>query len=447
MALRRRLDLVLPGAALLGVLVPLLPSLLLRIGVPLTAVRPYTYYKDLAVVVVLSCLAESGRRESGPLDAVERWGLAFIGLVTLYLLLPLASPGADALPFNIRSYGWRFDVEWLIFLLGLRRLRLPPRTAQYFMRTLYVITALEVAATTYEKLRPHAWETFLTATLRVPNYLSAALGSSPLLADVNDFGTGKALRAGGLTANSLSTGFIMVILLAALAPHLAATRVSRRMILLLGGSLVALSLTLTRSAVLSGLVVLLFVLSQRATPLLASRARGTLLVTTGLLVAAPFLLGSDLVRRTTSAFTGSDPSAEAHSQGSSTALSLARDHLLGFGLGTNPNVANRFGVVTITAENTFLQTALELGVLGLVLLAGLLLSLVVSCLRTHRALGGSALHLGAAAAAVGVLVQSLFLEPFSDLPTAFLFAALVAVAQPVRGDPALNDYEPVTTDR
>lgn len=437
---RRRPGGLLLVAVLVVPLSPVLPAALLRAGVPLAVVSQYGYAKDLvATGLVLAVLGEtaaaSAPHRARALDAVERWAAAYLGVVTLYLVLPVASPGHVAPPFDVRLLAWRYASEWVVLLLAVRRVHIGPRDRGRVLAAVGVLAALEAAACVTERLASTAWQRFLVSGIDVPRYL-ATTSSTRNLTDLqvhNQFAGLSVVRAEGPALDSLVTGAVCIVLVGTLAPTLVATRLSPRRGLLLAAASVAVVFTLTRSAVVGCIVAVALVLAPRRGVLATARARGTVIVAVLALAAAPVVVGGTFATRLASAFNGSDPSAAQHRSATADALSAATHDLLGSGLGTGPAVGYRFSTAVVTAENAYVQIALEIGVLGLVAFVGLLVALLREARRRTAAGTDSGAALGVQAVLAGLLVMSFFLDPWIDFGTLFLIATVAGLGT---SDPA-----------
>ncbi len=434
-AARRRRGLVVLVTVALVPTVPLLPAALLRFGAPLAVVRQYGHIKDLAVLYAVLGLLTATERRRGPLDWVERWGIAFVGLSVAYLVFPLATPGFLAPSTSIRIYGWRQLAEWVVLLLALRRLIVPHGTQRLVLRGVAVLAVLEGVLSLFQRVQAGSWSHFVTSTLQVRRYLQLALDSNvlgtPDAAVHNAFAGIETIRVGGLALQPLSTGGVCIVLSGLLAPVLVAERPHPAQLAALLGSLEAVVLTLTRSALLGCAVAVAFVLFLARDHHVGARTRGVLLVVIGVLAGWPLLAASKVLIRITSSIAGTDSSTQDHVRSTSGAIGQIGRELLGAGLGTGPGVGFRFSTQGTVAENAYIQIALEVGVVGAVCFTAMLVALVRSCLAAYRDDPAHTYPLGAAAATVGLMAMSLLLDPWIDFGTIFLFAA-VAGAVPYR---------------
>lgn len=450
-AVRRRPDVICLVALVTIPTVPLLPALLLRLGVPLSVLAEYGHIKDAVCVALVVALA-TGRRRQGAPDLVELVGMAYLTLITLYLALPIASAGLTAPPLSDRVYGWRFDAEWVVCLLAIRRLVLPGSFLPRVRVVAVGLAGLELLTCGLETAAPAAYNRYLLGSLDVGKYLNVDLKdhSRPAadLTTYNVFNGTHTVRAGGLELNPLATGAICIVLVAVLAPAIRGRRLAPLQLAGLGASLAAAGLTLTRSAVLGCAVAFTVILVGAFGDRMAPRARVALLTVMGVAVAAPTVVGSRLAARIAAGLDGSDASVVAHQRQSSGALSLALHQYLGAGLGTSPAVGLRFDTLETTAENAYLQTSLELGVAGLVLFVLLLVSLLRAVPGTPN--GEAPDRYVVRAAICGLLAMSFFLDPWIDYGLLFLVAIVTGAGTPYsRGlrQPAVGAARPETGGR
>jgi hypothetical protein len=139
---------------------------------------------------------------------------------------------------------------------------------------------------------------------------------------------------------------------------------------------------------------------------------------------------------------GDTTSNKAHTNSLHAGLNVMSDHPLGLGLGTSPDIGDRFNVTnTVTSENYYLQVGDTVGVFNLALFVALMLVLIVEAQRAIIPGPEGALSGAAAGALVGLSVSAFFLHAWASSEMAWILwsaagASLgVATAEHQRGVP------------
>jgi hypothetical protein len=187
-------------------------------------------------------------------------------------------------------------------------------------------------------------------------------------------------------------------------------------IALAAGSLLA---TITRSAILSGAVVLILALlpekSLRSNWQRNRKTRFAIVALVGLIALAPVAIATGVSSRSSAALSGGQD-ASTHVSSTTQGLQNLASHPLGLGIGTAPGVGNRFDVPgEVTSENAYLQVGNELGIPELVIFVAMLFLVIRRLGRAEAADDGTApLARGLRLAALGLVVGGLFLHVWLD---------------------------------
>jgi O-antigen ligase len=399
-------------------------------GAPFAAVRAAGFFKEAVIAgLVLAVLQdESSRRAS---KGVADWaGMAFVALTTFYLALPAVVTGVlGGQPSDVRLSAWRINVIFVVLFLACRRLSWTRAEVRVLQSALLVSAAVLAAGAVWELLDEHGFNHFLSDVVQQPRFQVEVLnGKTAAVINVEALGSGTVTRIGSWVLNPLALGFCLVTPLAVGVHRLIAGRRIGLVALIALGTATAILSTRTRSAILAAVValVVVFALSARGRQ---RRTLNVLLVTLLLAVcAAPFLPQTSVYHRFAGAVNGTEESAQSHEERTGSAWDLSLRSPLGLGLGANPGTGSLYGTDNyVTAENTYLQVALELGWLGAVLFIILTLALIRDCFVRARARpGGTAV--AAAGAALGLALGGLFLHVWLDFQTSFLFWGFAGVA-------------------
>jgi O-antigen ligase len=238
------------------------------------------------------------------------------------------------------------------------------------------------------------------------------------------------IRVGSVLLSPLTLGFNLYLAWA-LSLRLLSGRRPQFWSLVAGGLAgTAILVTLTRSAVLGGLVVALFSVLLASSRHSRGRVRVGFLLLAVAALFAPLAGSTTLGQRTSEAAQGSDVSAQAHVTAFRAGVDAIVQHPLGRGLGTQPGIGSRFGVNgTVTAEDYYLGLGDEVGVVSGVLFIAVVVLLLVELRRRARASGAVGSFAGAVwAAGMGLAVGALFLHIWLDVALSLSFWGVAALA-------------------
>ncbi|MBV9486101.1 MAG: O-antigen ligase family protein [Frankiaceae bacterium] len=449
-----------PGMAIGAVLVfvPLqVPVLayLYKHGMPGVVARDLGYLKDAAILGVGLCavLRTSGndKTDRWNLDLVDKFAIGYVGIATAYLLLPLAAPGAlGGEPWGVRLGAWRIDCLFAILLLAAKRVSLSMRTLRRIRTTVFVVAATIFGVAIWESVSSDGYNRFLVRTLGVPIYQIAVLHTSPPpgYSYVVHAQEGSGIRVGSLLLDPLVLGFFMVLPLAYGLERLSGSRPRLLPLAGVAGGAVSIVMTQTRSAILSGGVVILL------SVWLAARRRSSgrlplviLLVGTGILLA-PYLAQSSAWSRIQSNLSVQTEDNQQHITRTTNGFNSLLRHPAGFGLGANPATGVRSQTANATnTENSYLGVGSELGAAGMLCFIGFYVATLVELRRRAQGESETAKLAGASwLAGFGLLVGGLFLPIWISFPVALTFWGLagLGLARPAADDDELSSGLPHT---
>ena len=435
-----------PGRSLV-LLVALLPfqefglALLYRHGFPAQLVKPLGYWKEALVAGIIFAGFRNVRRQSVHLDRVDKLALAWVGLVTAYLLFPSLGRPADAVHFlagpphvfNVRLLAWRVDALYVLLFVGARHAGLGSDVRRRFEQAVVGVGTVVAALGIVEFLIPNWWNNFAVRVCGVTNYQLAVLHVSPSnysnILIYDQLGGHQVVRVGSILLSPLTLGFYLILPLGfslrrALRPSGARLASGPATVIAL-----ALLLTLTRSAIFAGLVVTLVTLGARSRSVPARRARLVLLLMAGAIVLTPVVASSGLGARSATTLQSSGSTSD-HLRGLRNGLDALVHAPTGLGLGTQPGVGDRFAIANkLTSEDSYLQIGDELGVSALILWVILLVTLLFALARARAADDPEvALATALFAIGVGLAVGSFFLHVWLDFTLAWSFWAGAGLA-------------------
>jgi hypothetical protein len=410
----------------------ILLSVLYRFGVPRPVLRPFAAWKELVVVGLLMAGARALSTGRSRLDALDKAALAYVGVVTLYLLFPrfFVQPTGfyffgPPLDLGVRSLAYRVDVLFVLAFLGCRHAGIGRVDLHRACRAILVVGGVAAAVAAFEFFFSGAWNTVAVRWLGVTKYQREVLALSINSEDVRSYVViaGRTLvRPGSIFLNPLALGFFLVLPLA-----LAVERVLRRPApfathLLVGLIAAALFLSYVRSAILAALVVAVVSMGRAAGHVSTNRVRFALVLGVVVVLGLPAAAGTGLAARTAEVFDAEAGSTSDHLAGLGTGIDHLFTQPLGRGLGTQPGVGDRFATAgRVTSENSYLQVGNEVGVVALALFVTVTV-LLLRRLNAYRDVPSAGWPLvGLRAAGIGLAVGALFLHIWLDFALALSF--------------------------
>lgn len=439
-----------PGGALLvlTVFLPLqkyLVAFAYRLDLPLAAVRGFGWLKEGILIGVAAAAIHAFRQAGRKLDGLDRLALAWIAGVTLYLLLPSIMSAPDApLGLNPRIQGFRANAFFVILFLAARHAPLPPDLRRRFARTLGGVLALVALLGVYQFIDPQGWIHFTTDIAQVPRYQQDVQGLTPAQLH-QDFGwlSLDPVRVGSVLI--VPTEFVDLLLIALAVAIERLTRGRARLVLAVATASIAFAMVASRTRIdlVAAAIVLVLLLRPAPGRVAASRTRLAALFLLGVVLVAPFQIGTRI--------TGGEGGAEssvAHAGEFSTGLRLLLDEPRGFGLGTSPSVGTRFGFhQTVISDNSYLQVGNELGVVMMALFIALVFTLLRRLRTAYRSPPFDPLAAAFWAAGIGLSVVAMIHQVWLSIPVSWLFFLGCGIALSERHDEAASTVAPTATAR
>lgn len=460
-----------PGRALLTLLVVLpfqtiILAVLLKVGVPHAIVRPLGFWKEGLIAGLAAAAIVRIRRDHPSFDAADKLALAYVGLGTAYLFLPHLFVGSQIgahLRFYVRELGWRSDVLYIGIFFVARHLALSAPQVLRLLRRVLAVGFVMALVGLFEFAASGTWNHLAVHVFGVQHYKEVVLHQTPGPSfnptDVRQYanvGGHRFVRVGSVLFDHASAGFYFAFCLGVAAEMVARARGRTWVVVSIPLLGVALVLTQTRSALVAGVVALLFSVRAQIGRSIRNRARLALILGLVMVVAIPFALASGVLNR----FSSSSGSNKDHSSSFHTGVATMSASPLGRGLSTaagggqlaaNEGISSQSSVGV--TESQWLQIGTQLGDLGLVLYAGAFLAMERRLRRRSldagddpesRAAAMSAA--GARNAFVGLVVGATFLQVFLGPELSWTVFALVGAAAGVRSRPNViaDDRQPTS---
>ncbi len=427
-----------PGAAL-GVVVVYVPfqvallALLYRHGVPASVVRNLGYVKEAMLAgIVLAALREVWQSATRVrFDALDAVAAGYLGIATVYLLMPFAFTGSfGGQPFQIRFNAWRLDCLFVVLMLAARRVRLSAAVLRRLRTAVFVVAAVLAGFAVWEFVAQTSFNTFLVQTLRMPQYradiLNVPYTDPTQLITQGSLGGVSWVRVGSLLNDPLELGFLLLIPLGLGLERLSAARLRTATVAATLAAAVALLFTLTRSAILGGLLAAMLSVGLGVRRRSPGRIRLVIALVAGAIAVAPIAGQTSVQARFFGVSGAQNTDNQEHLTASTDAFSAVLHHPAGYGLGANPVTGLRFdSSIARTSENSYLQVGTELGVAAMLLFIAMFLLLLARLRRVWTGdddpsgLGGGMWLAGWALAFGGM-----FLHVWTSFPVALTFWGL-----------------------
>ena len=429
-----------PAMAWLVALVPfqlVVTSALYELGLGGGVTRMAALWKELVVLAVVLAAWRRSRDRPTPTDAFDRVAVAFVVLGTLYLLLPevfVGHPGSD-LSLDTRFVAWRLVVLPSLFALAARRLCATAEELRTVFRGVTVMAVALGSVAVVEFFFSGWWNRLLVDTIGVNRYrvevLEIDLRSLGLrFNDIRVYGEvagRRIIRIGGPMVSHLSFSFVLLISLGLLVERLVRGRATRATGIGVVTCGLGLLFTQTRSSIAGGVVLLAVVLLPAPGRATVDRVRYGLAAAVVAVLAVPVLFTSGLTDRFTE---GDELSDAVHEVRVDRALETVLDHPTGLGLGMGSVAGGRPAAGSVSVENQVLDTAVQLGALGSVLLVAQYALLVVALRRAALRAGPEAQSAAFAvrSAMLGLLVSLWYQLAFGVIEVSWILFGLAGLA-------------------
>ncbi|HEX3794038.1 MAG TPA: hypothetical protein VHV57_06030 [Acidimicrobiales bacterium] len=362
-----------PGGALIA-LVIILPlesivfGLLYGLHVPAGFLHPLSAYKELLAGVILVAGLRHIRDTGKKLDRIDIALLLYVGVVTIYLIVPHLFSIYAPNQWSPRFLAYRSDVGYVLIFFGARHAPISPRVKDRFLQVVLGMGAFAAAVGLYQRIAPASFANFVINTAHVATYQTNVLGLDPTVAARNlvYVTTLNPLHITSIFLSPYDFGDYLDIVVAVAAVRIAQNRRSPFNYIVLAASMACLYFTQSRSNGIAAAIILVLI----ALPTARSPVEGRLRLIGALLVAAvlvvPSLSGSRYIGNASA-----NQSSQGHIFEIEDGLGIIYYVPLGLGLGQQPGVANRFaGLSSLindgdVSDNLITQVADELGLQAL----------------------------------------------------------------------------------
>jgi hypothetical protein len=391
-------------------------------GVGFSAISLARFWKEgVLLVLVVRLLKERGWRWSDG----DRVPLAYLGLVAVYLVLPVGAP------LNIRVLGARSLASFLVVFLVARHLSLPDHARSRVENWILAVGVVVAALGIWNSLDAAAWSSWIAST-KLIEYQTAISGGR-LISPVVWYtivGGRKLVSAGSIFLSPLVLPYYLTVPITIALSRLIGGRARTASALAGGVCMIGLLFTLSRSAIalMPAIALLAFA---------ASRQRAKLLVVAVFCVAllVPVVGSLTLGQRLGTALNAQDPSTAGHIERARASIERVNAHPLGTGLGSiatfdQSGSGSQQAESVIFNEDWYLEVGTEVGYVG----TALILFAFVFVLRQlwRRGRKGNASALAALCALAWVAMACLVLQVFSDINVSWTLwmAAGLALREP-----------------
>jgi hypothetical protein len=401
-------------------------------GLSPALVRPLSAWKETLALGVVVAGVRGFRASGRRLDRLDLLGLAYVGIIGAYALLPeLFAPGAPT-GAGVRALGFRATAGFVILLLAARHARLPHDFATRAARVVMIVGSIVAAIAVYEYFFSDSWNSFVVDRVQYIRYQVDILDVRPFhFTDIRRYGHiggREVVRVGSVFVDHIPFAFYLLFPFAVAVERTlrAGLRSGAGAALLLTAT--ALLLTQTRSALIGALGIAFLAASPGTGRTTNRRVQFGLIFAAGLIVALPAASATGLSERATTAASGEEESAIDHVESFWKGVHAISAEPLGHGLGTSAGVGQRFAPgQTTVSENNYLQVGIETGVIAM----AVFLALTVVLIRHLNKAAWTVADLGSSAArsaAIGLAIGALFLQMWNHFAVAWTFWAIAGAA-------------------
>jgi hypothetical protein len=412
-----------PGVTLIALII-FLPlellgfSLLLTAHVPAGILRPTSGLKELMALAILVAglrqIRDTGRR----LDRIDFAVLAYVGVVTVYLIVPHLFSSSAPTQLSPRVLAWRSDAGYPLLFFGARHAPMPPWVKERFVKVIMVIGGATALLAIFQRIDAHGWSNFVLNTAHVGTYETQVLGLSPTdaIGNLAYILTINPLRVSSLFLSPFDMGDYLVLASAVAAFRITSNRRSPFNYLVLTMSMAAIFFSRSRSDGLAAVLILILIALPTSRSPIEGRVRliGVLVVAAVLVV--PSLGGSRFVGAQ-----GGSASASGHVTEIEDGFRVLLYYPLGLGLGDQPGTATRFAPATAKAvnpgyvsDNLVFQVGDELGFQAL--LPWLVFMAFVLLEFRRRASRGDTFAAALGFGLLGIVIAGLYHQVFLTYP-------------------------------
>ena len=158
-----------PGKALLTLIIFLpiqevLFGLLHKFGIPGTILRPAASLKELLGLCILVSALGQIRDSRERLDKIDIALLTYVGVTTVYLVVPHLFSSLAPTAFSPRILAWRSDCGYPLLFFAVRHAPINPKYRQSFVKGVLAMAGLTGVLAVYQYIDPVSWAHWLLVT-------------------------------------------------------------------------------------------------------------------------------------------------------------------------------------------------------------------------------------------------------------------------------------------
>ncbi|HWC35211.1 MAG TPA: O-antigen ligase family protein [Mycobacteriales bacterium] len=407
-------------------------------GVPRMVVKDLGYLKEFWAISLVIAALRATRQRHIKADLLDWLAVGYVGVVTLYFILPFADPSAlGGLSLGARLSAWRLECLYVVVFLCIRRLTFDPIVIRRLRFVVFAVAIVLAGFAFWESASNSGFNNFLRNTLDYPGYRGQVLGNqlagndSGSLISTTVSGKSTYVRGGSLFNDPLVFGYFMVIPFGIAVERVASSRSAIIASVVSAGALLGVFLSVTRGAVVAAGIIVVLALVFGISRVSRRRLRLVLTILLAGAVLLPVAGHSAVFARMKSIIQPSaDPDTEAHVTRTSAGVKDLIHHPLGHGLGTNNTTGVLYSSATVVnTEDSYLETGTELGVVAMLLFLGTLLAALAK-LRERAKRPGEAAGLagGAWLAGCGLAIGASVLQTWYELPVTMVFWTIAGLA-------------------
>ena len=406
-----------PGAALLTLIVFLpieevLFAFLHKLGVPGSILRPASSFKELLGLCILVAALRQIRDTRERLDKIDIALLAYVGVATIYLIVPHLFSSLAPTAFSPRILAWRSDCGYPLVFFATRHAPIDPKYRRYFINTVLAIAALTGLGAVYQYINPVSWSHWILLTMGQVNYQFFVLNSAPaqVASALRFVFDPSPLHVGSIFFSPFDMGDYLLITIAICGEMIGLHRRSIAYYALLAASLFAIFVSQSRSDGLAAIIVIVLIALPTPRHPSEGRLRIAAAIFLGALIIVPSLAGSRFVGAQGGAVSDSGHISEIQD-----GIKYILKRPLGLGLGDQPSTAVRFAADTGApgndiSDNSITQVGDELGLQALIPWLAMVIFVLLGLKR--RAKSGDTFAAQMGLALLGILIAGQFHHVF-----------------------------------
>jgi hypothetical protein len=404
-------------------------GLLYRWHIPGTFLRQASGIKELMALSLLLAGLRAIRDGEQRLDRIDFAVLAYVGVVTIYLIVPHLFSELAPTQWSPRFLAWRTDAAYPLLFLGVRHAPISSRLKERFVILILSVGGFIAAVGLYQKIDPNGFTNFVLNTARVAIYETNVLvtPSSVVMRDLAYIYATNPLHISSILLSPYDLGDYLTMVAAVAAVRISHHHRSVMTYLVFAASAACIFFTQVRADGEAIVIILVLVALPASRGPVEGRIRLIAALGVAAILVVPNLAGSRYVGNQ-----AANVSSIGHIQEISDGIQVIYYEPLGLGLGEQPGVANRYPSLTQLvddgdiSDNMITQVGDELGIQALI--PWLVMMILIGLELKRRASKGDVLAASMGFAFLGIVIAGQSHHVFLTFPVPWTLWAGVGLA-------------------